>query len=211
MLKFNYTMLVLIGIIGTGYSQIVKIGTQVWVTKNLEVSKFRNGDLIREVTTNDEWEKAGENKQPAWCYYNNDSVNGKKFGKLYNWFAVNDTRGLAPSGYHIPTDSEWTILSDYLGGKKIAGKILKMEPICENEIQIGGWNGNNSIGFSGLPGGYGFYFGGFDFIGDYGYFWTSSEGSDNSAYTRLLSGENDALARASYFKGGGLYVRCLKD
>lgn len=203
--------MIFVSVLKIGYSQTVVIGSQVWCNKNLEVSKFRNGDPIPEVKSNEAWEKAGENEQPAWCYYNYDSANGIKYGKFYNWYAVIDPRGLSPLGYHIPTDDEWTELSDFLGGKKVAGKILKMEAILENDIQIGGWNGNNLYGFSALPGGYGFYFGGFDFMGSHGYFWSSTEGSAISAYTRLLSGEDDIIARASYFKGGGLSVRCLKD
>ena len=100
----------------------VTIGTQVWTTKNLDVATFRNGDAIPEAKTNKEWEAAGENKQPAWCYYENNTANGTKYGKLYNWYAVVDSRGLAPTGYHIPTDDEWTVLSTYLGGEDVAGK-----------------------------------------------------------------------------------------
>ena len=137
-------MFIFIGVLKLGYSQTVRIGTQVWCDKNLEVSKFRNGDPIPEVKSDEAWEKAGENKQPAWCYYNYDSVHGNIYGKFYNWYAVNDSRGLAPIGYHIPTDDEWTELSDFLGGKNVAGKILKMETILDNDIQIGGWNGKNS-------------------------------------------------------------------
>jgi len=83
---------------------IVVIGSQTWMAENLNVSHFLNGDPIPHVQTNEEWLKAAENRRPAWCYYNNDPVNGKKYGKLYNWFAVNDSRGLAPPGWHIPTD-----------------------------------------------------------------------------------------------------------
>ena len=104
-------------------AQTVIIGTQVWTTKNLDVSTFRNGDVIPQASTDEAWKAAGENKQPAWCYYDNDPKNGTKYGKLYNWYAVNDPRGLAPAGYHIPTDAEWTVLTDYLGGE--AGKKMK--------------------------------------------------------------------------------------
>ncbi|MFM7765029.1 MAG: FISUMP domain-containing protein, partial [Sphingomonadales bacterium] len=83
-------------------SNEVTIGKQVWMTKNLDVDKFRDGSSIPEAKTDEEWKKAGKNKQPAWCYYNNDPANGAKYGKLYNWYAVNDSRGLAPVGYHIP-------------------------------------------------------------------------------------------------------------
>ena len=85
----------------------VIIGEQIWMLKNLDVEKFRNGDLIPEVKTDEEWIKAGENKQPAWCYYDNDSTNGVKYGKLYNWYAVNDSRGLAPDGWHVSSREEW--------------------------------------------------------------------------------------------------------
>ena len=104
-------------------SKEVIIGNQVWMTKNLDVSTFRNGDPIPEAKTDEEWEKAGENKKPAWCYWDNDPANGAKYGKLYNWHAVNDPRGLAPDGYHIPTDAEWKILTKYLGEK--AGTKMK--------------------------------------------------------------------------------------
>jgi uncharacterized protein (TIGR02145 family) len=123
------------------FSQDVKIGTQVWMSKNLDVSTFRNGEAIPEAKSKEEWAKAGVNRQPAWCYYDNDSKNGKVYGKLYNWYAVNDSRGLGPKGYHIPSDAEWTILTDMLGGEKIAGQKnddeLTIKEILEEErIQI---------------------------------------------------------------------------
>jgi uncharacterized protein (TIGR02145 family) len=108
-----------------GQAQTVTIGAQVWTTKNLNVAIFRNGDPIPEAKTNEEWEAAGENKQPVWCYYENNAANGTKYGKLYNWYAVNDYRGLAPAGFHVPTDEEWTVLSTFLGGEDVAGKKLK--------------------------------------------------------------------------------------
>jgi uncharacterized protein (TIGR02145 family) len=130
--------LLLVVIIGTGtatFSQTVTIGTQVWMTKNLNVATFRNGDPIPEAKTDEEWERAGAEGKPAWCYYNNDPKNGTKYGKLYNWYAVNDPRGLAPSGYHVPPDAEWTILTDYLGGEYDAGTKVKSKPIYETKIR----------------------------------------------------------------------------
>jgi uncharacterized protein (TIGR02145 family) len=103
----------------------VKIGRHVWMAENLNVDKFRNGDPIPQAKTLEEWDSAREKKQPAWCYYNNEPANGMKYGKLYNWYAVNDERGLAPEGWHIPSDAEWTILTNFLGGEKVAGKKLK--------------------------------------------------------------------------------------
>ena len=96
----------------------VAIGTQVWTTKNLDVATFRNGDAIPQAKTDEEWKAAGDNKQPAWCYSENNTANGTKYGKLYNWYAVNDYRGLAPAGWHVPTDEEWTLLENSLGGHK---------------------------------------------------------------------------------------------
>jgi len=94
---------------GEGASNEVTIGNQVWMSQNLNVDKFRNGDPIPHAETREEWEKAGENRHPAWCYYDNDSANADKYGKLYNWYAVNDPRGLAPEGWKIPSHEDWTL------------------------------------------------------------------------------------------------------
>ena len=126
MKKASLILVLLIGLGSINYAQTFTIGTQVWMTKNLDVSTFRNGDPILQAKTDEEWEKAGENKQPAWCYYENDPANGAKYGKLYNWYAVIDSRGLAPVGYHIPSHEEWLKLYyDYLGldaGTKMKSK-----------------------------------------------------------------------------------------
>ena len=106
-------------------SQDITIGTQTWTSKNLDVSTFRNGEAIPEAKSEEEWSKAGDNKTAAFCYYEYDSKNGTLYGKLYNWYAVKDPRGLAPAGYHIPSNAEWTILTDFLGGSDIAGKKMK--------------------------------------------------------------------------------------
>lgn len=118
----------------SGYAQTVTIGKQVWTSKNLNVSTYRNGDTIPQVQDQNAWANLTTG---AWCYYDNDSTNGKKYGKLYNWYAVNDPRGLAPKGYHIPTDAEWIVLIDKLGGKSEAGKKMK---------SISGWNSTISGG-----------------------------------------------------------------
>ena len=103
----------------------VKIGNQIWTSRNLDVSSFSNGDPIPEAKTEEEWRAASSNQTPAWCYLENNPANGKKYGKLYNWYAVHDPRGLAPKGWHIPNNEEWSILIEYLGGEKKAGKKLK--------------------------------------------------------------------------------------
>jgi uncharacterized protein (TIGR02145 family) len=124
----------------TGGYKSVKIGNQTWMTENLNVERFRNGDLIPQAKTNVEWEKAGKEGKPAWCYYDNDPKNGAKYGKLYNWYAVNDPRGLAPIGWHIPTDTEWTTLDNQLGDD--AGKKMK---------STSGWNSYTSGGSKTCP------------------------------------------------------------
>ncbi len=147
----------------------VKIGDQIWMTRNLNVDKFCNGDPIPEAKTNEEWIKAGENGEPAWCYYDNDPENGEKFGRLYNWYAVNDPRGLAPEGWHIPSDEEWTTLVDYLGGEDEANIKMRSSVGWENDGE-----GNNESGFSALLGGYRNSYGDFNDLGECASWWTST-------------------------------------
>jgi uncharacterized protein (TIGR02145 family) len=126
--------------VSNSFAQTVTIGTQTWTTKNLDVSTFRNGDLIPEAKTDEEWKAANENKQPAWCYHENNTANGTKYGKLYNWYAVIDARGLAPAGWHVPTDEEWTVLENSLGDD--AGKKMKSSS---------GWNSYKTRGSKTCP------------------------------------------------------------
>ena len=221
----------------SGLYKTVKIGTQTWMSTNLNVSTFRNGDVIPQATSDAEWEAAGKNKQPAWCYYDNDAKNGTKYGKLYNWYAVNDPRGLAPAGYHVPTDAEWTTLEDYLGDdagkkmksttgwasygcKKCEGGSAEFKKICtackgtqtNSSVPFSG-NGTNSIGFSGLPGGNRFNDGTFSFQGNGGYWWSASENGTANAYSCELYYGLDYLTRSYYLnsKEKGFSVRCLRD
>lgn len=184
----------------------VQIGNQVWSAQNLSVSTFKNGELIFHAQTEEQWETAGSEGVAAWCYYNNDSVSGKKFGKLYNWYAVNDARGLAPEGWHIPTSEEWTTLSDFLGGDDVAGIKLKSDT---------GWadkgNGNNISGFSALPGGYR-YFGGLFFnAGLDGGWWTSTESGEGFAMLRYLYSVHNNIFTNRLNSKLGMSVRCVKD
>ena len=183
-------------------AQEIKIGTQTWTTKNLDVTKYRNGDAIPQVQDKNAWAKL---KTGAWCYYENNTANGTTYGKLYNWFAVNDTRGLAPKGYHIPTDAEWTILTDNLGEE--AGTKMK---------STSGWdnfgNGTNTSGFAGLPGGCRNYDGNFANFGANGYWWSSSEGNTNTALSSTLDYYYDGNVLSSNDdKQSGFSVRCLRD
>jgi uncharacterized protein (TIGR02145 family) len=205
---------------GSDASKEVTIGNQVWMAENLNVDKFRNGDPIPEAKTAEEWKKAGENQQPAWCYYDYDASNGTKYGKLYNWYAVNDPRGLAPNGYHIPKDAEWTQLSDYLGGKNEAGTKMKSTSGWLRTMQ-GSINGTNESGFSGLPGGIRMSNGIFAYIGYNGYWWSSTEFNApgnrvaNYACNRYLSCSNGSVNMTYNYdhssKKNGFSVRCIRD
>jgi uncharacterized protein (TIGR02145 family) len=184
--------------------ETVKIGDQVWSKENLNVDHFRNGDAILEAKTEEEWNSAGEMGRAAWCYFDNDSLNGKKYGKLYNYYAVTDERGLAPAGTHIATDEEWTKLSNFLGGDDIAGIKLK-----SNKGWAGKGNGDNSSGFSAMPGGYR-YFGGIFFnAGQDGSWWTATESGEGYALLRYLySANSNIFSNRLNFKLG-LSVRCV--
>ncbi len=182
---------------------VVTIGTQVWTSKNLNVDTYRNGDEIPQVQDANAWSNLTTG---AWCYYTNDASNGTKYGKLYNWYAVHDPRGLAPKGYHIPTDAEWTKLTDYLGGEEEAGTKMK---------STSGWynngNGTNSSGFSGLPGGFHNSNGSFSNIDYIGYWWSSAEGSTDGAWARSLFFNDGYVSRNASYKRSGFSVRCLRD
>ena len=195
----------------------VRIGNQEWMTRNLDVDRFRNGDLIPHVESAEDWKKVGENGQPAWCYYDNDPENGKIYGKLYNWFAVNDPRGLVPEGWHIPSNVEWNILEDFLG-KDIAGYKMKSyngwDDWMDDYGEIKNGNGDDSSGFNGLPCGFRQKSGNFYNIRCSAYFWSAVESANNYfAWSHNLA---KSLATARTFshdtaKSCGASVRCLRD
>ncbi len=190
-----------------GYKYSIKmIGTQKWILKNLNADRYRNGDTIRHARTPEEWQDAASKGEGAWCYYNHDSKNGEIYGKLYNWYCVKDSRGLAPSGYHIPNDLEWSLLSEYLGGEEIAGFKMKSTNGWAN-----GGNGDNSSGFNGLPGGDCLSNGYFNDVTDYGCWWSSSEYLTRNAWLRYLFSSDTKVSRDYYDKDFGMSVRCLKD
>jgi uncharacterized protein (TIGR02145 family) len=184
----------------------VKIGNQIWKASNLNTDRFRNGDLIPVVVSAEEWKRVCENKQPAWCYYDDDSKNGDKYGRLYNWYAVADARGLCPVGWHVPSDAEWTLLINYLGGDSAAGEKMR---------STNGWknngNGTNQSAFSGLPagirGGDGVFYG----VGDYGFCWSSTEDDPDFALFLILFDTDVNGYQSSGDKQSGFSVRCLRD
>ena len=186
-------------------TEATKIGAKSWALANLDVVTFRNGDTIPEAGTNEEWVAAGNAGKPAWCYYNNDKASGKKYGKLYNWYAVNDPRGLAPKGWKIPGDADWVALGASLGGSQVAGKKMK-----STTGWIEGGSGTNESGFNALPAGYRKENGIFSNIGSIGIWWSSTEGKSLSAVDFFLA-LNFSLQLSNNSRNRGESVRCIRE
>jgi uncharacterized protein (TIGR02145 family) len=190
--------------------KMIQIGTQTWMAENLKVSKYNDGSDIPKVTDNNLWSNLTSS---AWDYYNSDVANNAKYGKLYNWYAVSPTtngnKNVCPTGWHVPTDSEWTILTDYLGGWNDAGSKMK-------EAGTASWNSQNTDAtntslFTGLPGGNRDTNGSSFSIGYYGHWWSSSEYTNSNAWSRVLNYTNGGAGSGNGKKNAGLSVRCLKD
>jgi len=188
----------------------VTIGTQTWMAENLKVSKYSDGTTIPNITDNTQWQN---NTTGAWAYYNNDAANNAKYGKLYNWYAVSKTtngnKNVCPTGWHVPTDAEWTVLTDYLGGDSIAGGKLK-------EVGTTNWNSPNTSAtntslFTGLPGGFRGSNGDDNLIGFYGYWWSSIESNTSNDWFRSLASFFGYAFRGSGYKEYGFSVRCLRN
>ena len=185
----------------------VTLCSQKWMDKNLDVTTYRNGDTIAYVTNSTAWAALTTG---AWCYYNNDPSTNATYGKLYNWYAVNDSRGLAPAGWHVPSDAEWTTLETCLGGSSVAGGAMKVTGTTTWTSPNTG--ATNSSGFAGLPGGYRYYYdGSFNDVGYYGYWWSSTEYNTTNAWYRYLYYNNGSIFRNPTDKRNGFSVRCLRD
>ena len=190
------------------YSNRVKIGNQEWMTLNLDVSIFMNGDSIPEAKTGEQWERLGEKGRPAWCYYQNDPDNGDKYGRLYNWYAVNDHRGLCPEGWRVPASEDWEELIENLDGRAVAGGKLK---------DTGTWSypntgATNETGFTALPGNLRYPEGTFwRYSRRVGYWWTTTEDLADTAWGYYLLFGDEGVGRGYYNKQSGFSVRCIKD
>lgn len=181
----------------------------IWMEQNLDVETFRNGDPIPEIKSDEAWKQAQQDEKPGWCYYDNDPANGKKYGKLYNWFAVNDPRGLAPEGWRIPTKEEFKKYIDDLG--KNSGDKMKSTSGWTEHPNGKETNGTNESGFNGLPGGYrNPKTNKFSSIGYSGDWWTSTESASN-AWHYSLNFQNHKMSRSTNLKSHGFSVRCIKD
>jgi uncharacterized protein (TIGR02145 family) len=184
----------------------ITIGTQVWMAENLTTVRYRNGDSIRLVNDPIEW---GTLVTGAYSNYNNNQTNSGEYGRLYNWYAVNDSRNLAPAGWHVATDADWTVLTTYLGGTNVAGGKLKESGsahwISLNEAS------NNETGFTALPGGYRYYTGTYELIDDFGFWWSATEASASNGWYRYILSAGSAVYRHNLTKKMGASVRCVKD
>jgi uncharacterized protein (TIGR02145 family) len=194
----------------------VIIGTQVWTSQNLSVARYRNGDIIPQVTNATDWAALTTG---AWCWYNNDSATyASTYGRLYNWYAVNDSRGLAPQGYHVPSDAEWNKLVKYLdaGADTVCGNCYQSAIAGVAMKSTTGWiepnsGATNSSGFSGLGGGYRASNGPFYNIGEFSFLWSSTAYETLNARMRYLIYYNSYVVRSDYNQQNGFSVRCIRD
>lgn len=183
----------------------VKIGNHVWMAENLKVTKFRNGELIPFMTDSIAWTDLTTG---AYCNYSNKENLVAVYGRMYNWYAVVDSRNICPTGWHVPSDDEWVVLESYLGGENVAGGKMKL-----NDTTI--WRSpnlgaTNESGFSAVPGGRQ-YHSAFFFLHEYGMYWAVTSENEEYSWSRYLTYSSEKLSRFHYKKYYGLSVRCMKD
>ena len=178
------------------------------MAENLKVTHYRNGEAIHNVTDSTKWHGLITG---AYCEYENRVDSAAIYGRLYNWFSVNDRRSIAPLGWHVASDSDWKILADYLGGDSVAGGKMK-------ETASSHWKGlsvntgaTNKSGFTGLPGGYRDHKGHYGAIGLCTYFWSTTERTSSTVWDRSLGHNYSDLDRSYGYKQHGFSVRCVKD
>lgn len=196
-----------LGIDGNGNTfAIVTICTQQWTQKNLNVDTYRNGQSIPQVSNSSAWFALTTG---AWCYYNNDPATAAVFGRLYNWYAVTDSRGLAPTGWHIPSQAEWLTLTQNC---LVSDQGLKMKT-TGTSIWTSNPGATNSSGFSAVPGGFRGDTGSFFDLNNAGYFWSTTQdpGNAGAGIYLVLTGPGNGVSLGATDKRSGLSVRCIKD
>ena len=187
------------------YYDTVHIGNQIWFKQNLKTTRYRNGGLIPFVVGRTEWIALGTG---AWSYYDHDVANNAIYGKLYNWFStLGDT--LCPTGWHVPSDTEMTILTDYLGGESVSGG--KMKSVGTDYWSSLNTGATNESGFSALSGGFRDFDGNFYNIGGIAVFWSSTELDGAFAWFRKLNTDSGKVDRSLSFQSFGASIRCLRD
>ncbi|HEX2393949.1 MAG TPA: fibrobacter succinogenes major paralogous domain-containing protein [Bacteroidales bacterium] len=187
----------------------IQIGTQIWMAENLKTEHYANGDAITYITDFDMWENILEG---AWTYYNDNENMNKDYGKLYNWYSVEDSRNICPSGWHIPDDPEWEALLSNLGGYLVAGAKIKETGL--NHFAYTNEGSTNESGFTALPGGMK-DFGSISFdLGLSGYWWSSTNANDYydlDAYYYYIGRDVDPVLNGTGDKNNGISCRCVKD
>ncbi len=186
----------------------VKIGDQWWMAENLKVAHYRNGDAIPNVTDNEQWKNLNTG---AYCAFENNSNNAAVYGYLYNWFAVNDSRNIAPEGWHVPTDEEWQALVDFLGRETAVGG--RMKEAGTTHWKMPNTGAINEIGFSVLPAGFHGSYGAGEFhdLGEGAFFWSATEYNDDNAWLRYLTYNSSKLTRDNHYKRHGFSVRLVRN
>jgi len=203
--ELTFTTMAAIDIDGNLYHSI-SIGSQIWLVENLKTITYRNGDPITNITVGMEWSSVGSG---AYCNYNNEETMADTYGRLYNWYAVVDSRKIAINGWHVPTSAEWDTLITFLGGENVAGGKLK-------ELGFTHWlspnvGATNSNGFTGLPGGYRNELGTFENVGGGGAWWSTSEHAIENAWFMGIGYEYSIASQGADLKPRGFSVRLLKD
>lgn len=200
---------------GGGDYETVTIGSQVWMKKNLDVDKYRDGTPIRHCKSPEEWQDAADKKEGAWCYYNNDPELAEIYGKIYNGFAVQNPRGLSPQGYHIPSINDFNELENFLGGSDIAGGKLKTTGTIQDGNGL--WQtpndgATNESNFSAVPGGWRHKDGSFNDFSKYCYLFSSTESSSVDLWCiKLYYDSSEMWISAAGDKDDGISVRCIRD
>ncbi len=190
----------------------VQIGDQCWMKDNLATETYNDGSAIPTGLSNSAWQATTSG---AFAVYADDPVNKGTYGLLYNWYAVADARSICPAAWHVPTDGEWTVLTDHLGGEPISGGAMKTTGTLGAGTglwQAPNTGATNSSGFSGLPGGYRYYFyGNYSNLGGYGAWWSATEYSPGNAWYRRVVNGDTSVGRNDGNKRDGYSVRCVRD
>jgi len=193
---------------GNVYNTVV-LGTQEWMTSNLRTLHFSNGDVIPHNFSQSAWNNL--NQSSGADYYNNDAVTGATYGVLYNWAAASNINNVCPTGWHVPSNNEWTTLINFAGGSATAGGPLKESDTAHWNFP--NFNATNFTEFTALPGGLRHITGGYQFKNESGYWWTSTQGIANSsfAFNVKMSYADAAVLQYESNQRGGFSVRCLRN
>lgn len=193
---------------GNIYGTVV-LGSQEWMTSNLKSLHFSNGDVIPHNFSQSAW--SGLNQSSGADYYNNDPLTGATYGVLYNWAAASNINNVCPTGWHVPSNQEWTTLINFAGGSATAGGLLKERDTTHWNYP--NFNATNSTGFTALPSGLRHNTGSNQFLNDFGFWWTSTQGTANTsfAYNVKMSYADEIVLQYESNQRGGFAIRCLKN